>query len=245
MTLDSHNFSMKAIGFVESCYLDRFGTPRQPGLVKSSWGKIHLQKEWHPQQSLEGLSGFSHLWVIFVFHQNTNSRFHAKVHPPRLGGANMGVFATRSPHRPNSIGLSLVKIESIESDGVVVSGIDLVNGTPVLDIKPYLPEIEAIPEAKAGWSEQLVKTKITVLWSHEQLEFLAKWQSESGRSHLRQLIEETLILDPRPLIYRGYEGKASPYRETHAVRIFDGDVHFSFIDNERIQIIDISRHTLE
>ncbi len=157
----------------------------------------------------------------------------------------MGVFATRSPHRPNSIGLSLVKIESIESDGVVVSGIDLVNGTPVLDIKPYLPEIEAIPEAKAGWSEQLVKTKITVLWSHEQLEFLAKWQSESGRIHLRQLIEETLILDPRPLIYRGYEGKASPYRETHAVRIFDGDVHFSFIDNERIQIIDISRHTLE
>lgn len=227
---------MKPIGYVNSCYRDKFGTPRQPGLVPSSWARIQISKEWQPEDALEGLDGFSHLWVLFEFHQNTNKNYHAKVHPPRMGGKTMGVFATRSPHRPNSIGLSLVKIEKIEKDSVVISGVDLVDGTPVFDIKPYLPEIEAIPAAQNGWTAKVEPKEIEVLWNSAQLEILDQWQKKLGNNRLKDLIEETLKLDPRPVVYRGYEGQESPYRQSHAVRLFDGDIHFSFKDARTIEI---------
>lgn len=230
---------MQRIGRIESCYQDKFGTPRQPGLVPSSEAKIFLDREWQPENSLEGLDGFSHLWVIFEFHQNTNKNFHAKVHPPRLGGKQMGVFATRSPHRANSIGLSLVKIVRIEKDGVVVSGVDFVNGTPIFDIKPYLPEVESIPDAKSGWAGEAARPDIQVEWSEEHLATLNKWSEKIAKPSLRQLVEETLRLDPRPVVYRGYEGKESPYRETHAVRLFDGDIHFAFKTPQTIEILKV------
>ncbi len=227
---------MRKIGIVESCYPDKFGTPRQPGLAPSSLARIQVYKEYQPEAALEGLSDFSHLWVIFEFHQNTNKTYHSKVHPPRLGGKQIGVFATRSPHRPNSLGLSLVKIEKIEGDSIWISGVDLVNGTPVLDIKPYLPEIESIPQALSGWTSQTEEKKIHIDWSEEQLFQVLQWSEKIRKPRLRQLIEETLGLDPRPLIYRGYEGQSSPYRETHAVRIYDGDIHFLFRNPEIIEI---------
>jgi len=230
---------MEIIGKIESCYQDKFGTPRQPGLAPSSWARLRISKEWQPELALEGLEGFSHLWVIFLFHQNTNLRYHAKVHPPRLGGKQMGVFATRSPHRPNNIGLSLVKIEKIERDSVYLSGIDLVDGTPVLDIKPYLPEVEAISDAKSGWAKEASQAKIQVLWTEEQKQIVQKWSERIGQPQLIQLIEETLTLDPRPLVYRGYEGSDSPYRQVHAVRLFDGDIHFAFQSAQVIEIRDI------
>src|SRR5262245_41456117 len=105
--------SMKPIGYVKSCYRDKFGTPRQPSLSPLSTAEICIDKQWQPESALSGLDGFSHLWVIFQFHQNNQSRYHAKVHPPRMGGEPIGVFATRSPHRPNAIGMSVVKIEKI------------------------------------------------------------------------------------------------------------------------------------
>ena len=227
---------MKKIGTVESCYQDKFGTPRQPGLAPSSQARIRIDKEWQPEAALEGLSDFSHLWVIFEFHQNTNKTYHAKVHPPRLGGKPMGVFATRSPHRPNSIGLSLVKIEKVEGDSVWISGVDLVEGTPVLDIKPYLPDIESVPQALLGWTSKAEEKTISIEWSPEQVSLVSQWAEKIQKPQLRQLIEETLCLDPRPLVYRGYEGETSPYRETHAVRIYDGDIHFSFKNPQVIEI---------
>ena len=133
---------MEPIGYIESCFKDKFGTPRQPGLVKKAWAKLKIRADLQPEESLQGLEGFSHVWLIWVFHQNKVSRYHAKVHPPRLGGKSMGLFATRTPHRPNPIGLSLVEIVRVEKDGIVVSGADLVDGTPILDIKPYLQEVE-------------------------------------------------------------------------------------------------------
>lgn len=230
---------MQRIGQITSCYKDKFGTPRQPGLAPSSEAKILIDKQWQPESSLEGLEGFSHLWVIFEFHQNTNKNFHAKVHPPRLGGKQMGVFATRSPHRANSVGLSLVKIVKVEKDGVVISGVDLVDGTPVFDIKPYLPEIEAIQDAKSGWAGEAPKANIVVEWSPEHLATLDAWSTQIQKPSLRQLIEETLRLDPRPVVYRGFEGKESPYRESHAVRLFDGDIHFTFKDTQTIEILKV------
>lgn len=230
---------MKAIGIVESCYRDKFGTPRQPGLAPSSMAKIKIHKEWQPEQALEGLEGFSHLWVIFEFHQNKTAGYHAKVHPPRLGGKQMGVFATRSPHRPNNIGLSLVKIERITKDEVWVSGIDLVDGTPVLDIKPYLPEVESIPTAKSGWAGEVSTEQKEVVWPEELLARLGEWEKKIQASGLRNLVEETLRLDPRPVVYRGFEGQESPYRQVHAVRLYDGDIHFEFETPTRIVIRDL------
>jgi tRNA-Thr(GGU) m(6)t(6)A37 methyltransferase TsaA len=230
---------MEIIGKIESCYKDKFGTPRQPGLAPSSWARLRINREWQPESSLQGLEGFSHLWIIFQFHQNTNLRYHAKVHPPRLGGEPIGVFATRSPHRPNNIGLSLVKIEKIEGDSIYISGVDLVDGTPVLDIKPYIPEVEALPQAKSGWVDSAAKPEIQILWNEDQKRVVQDWSQRISKPQLIQLIEETLKLDPRPLVYRGYEGNQSPYRQNHAVRIFDGDIHFVFQSPQVIEITDI------
>jgi tRNA-Thr(GGU) m(6)t(6)A37 methyltransferase TsaA len=230
---------MEIIGVIESCYRDKFGTPRQPGLAPSSTAKLRIKKEWQPELALQGLEGFSHIWIIFQFHQNTNLRYHAKVHPPRMGGQQMGVFATRSPHRPNPIGLSLVKVERIEGDTIFLSGVDLVDGTPVLDIKPYIAEVESIPEARAGWSREAPKFKAVVQWTADQEYLVQQWSERISQPRLKGLIEETLSLDPRPVVYRGYEGEESPYRQVHAVRLFDGDIHFAFVDAQTIQIREI------
>lgn len=233
--------SFEPIGKIVSCYPDKFGTPRQPGLVKSSTAVIQLDKKWQPEASLAGLEGFSHLWVLFHFHLNNSDRFHAKVHPPRMGGKPIGVFATRSPHRPNPIGLSLVKIERITSEGIEISGVDLVDGTPVLDIKPYLPEVEALTEAKSGWTQKTENLEIEVHFSEEQEQFVKNWSNAIGKPELKNLIQETLKLDPRPVVYRGFEGQESPYRQSHAVRLFDGDVHFQFLSEKSIEILKILR----
>lgn len=234
---------------------DKFGTPRQPGLVPEAVGLIEIFPQWQPEQSLEGLSAFSHLWVIFHFHLNRISHFHAKVHPPRLGGNKQGVFATRSPHRPNSMGLSLVQILKVNSNSILVAGIDLVDGTPVLDIKPYLPEVESVPQALSGWVGALPQKlpSWSFEWDHQAQDQLAQWyRSENLKKilsgfgveyatpdKLREMIEKILMLDPRPVVYRGYEGVDSPYRDQHAVRVYNGDIHFRFVDESRLKIENI------
>lgn len=225
------------IGVTESCYPDKFGTPRQPGLAPASKAFLRIHKEWQPEESLQGLSGFTHLWVIFWFHKNSErTRFHAKVFPPRMEGEKVGVFSTRSPHRPNPIGLSLVKISKIEKDGIWVSGVDLIDGTPIVDIKPYLPYAESIQDAQGGWTDS--KEKINQI----NVEFLCRDLLNSWkrlRPEIEELIVQTLQLDPRPTVYKGYEGTDSPYRSKHAVRLYEGDIHFQFIAADRVQVFDI------
>lgn len=230
---------MEPIGFLESCFRDKFGTPRQPGLVKEAWARLRLRPDLQPEESLQGLEGFSHVWLIWVFHQNKSARFHAKVHPPRLGGETQGVFATRSPHRPNPLGLSLVELVRVEKDGIVVAGADLVDGTPILDIKPYLPAIEARPEAKTGWPAEIPNEEIHVEFTLEAESLMREWQERHRDKALRAVVEETLRLDPRPIVYRGYEAAESPYRNQHAVRLFDGDVHFRFESPTLVRVFNI------
>ncbi|WII70608.1 tRNA (N6-threonylcarbamoyladenosine(37)-N6)-methyltransferase TrmO [Bdellovibrio sp. 22V] len=230
---------MEPIGYLESCFKDKFGTPRQPGLVKKAWARLRIRADLQPEESLQGLEGFSHVWLIWVFHQNKVSRYHAKVHPPRLGGKSMGLFATRTPHRPNPIGLSLVELVKVEKDGIVVAGADLVDGTPILDIKPYLPEVEAVPEARTGWPSEVAKDPIHVEFSEKAEALLRSWQEKNPDRDLREIIAETLKLDPRPVVYRGYEDSDSPYRNTHAVRLFDGDIHFKFETPTLVKVLDI------
>lgn len=241
--------NLSIIGRIESCYKDKFGTPRQPGLVPLAEGKILIDAKWQPEISLQGLQGFSYVWVIFLFHKNTNQRFHAKVHPPRLGGDSMGVFATRSPHRPNPIGLSLLKLESVHQDHLVVSGLDLIEGTPILDIKPYLSEVEGPLKTQQlnstsveGWVQSTEARKTWIFkWTTTAQTQLIDWQNQYHRSRLQELIEQVIGQDPRPIIYKGYEGQAEgPYRQSHVVRLHEADIYFRYLTEEVIEITSIS-----
>lgn len=139
---DANGYLIKPIGFVESPYSERRGTPRQPMLVPAAHGRIRFDKHLIQAEHFQELSQFSHLWVVFMFHENTNtdnSTICAKIKPPRLLGKKVGCLSTRSPHRPNAIGLSVCKILGVTNDSVEISCIDMMDGTPVLDVKPYLP----------------------------------------------------------------------------------------------------------
>lgn len=129
------------IGYMQSCFKERNGTPRQGLLAPHSRASLQIRADCHPDQSLVGLEEYSHVWLLFDFHANTNSHQHAKIHPPMLDGKASGVFATRTPHRPNPIGLTLVAIDCVDVSGGVVHfrGIDVIDGTPILDIKPFVP----------------------------------------------------------------------------------------------------------
>lgn len=232
-------FTFKPIGFLKSCYPDKFGVPRQSGLVAKAYSELKIFSEFQPEISLQGLTGYSHIWLQFVFHQNTSQRFHAKVHPPRLGGEAMGLFATRSPHRPNPIGLSLVELIDVQRDTLHLAGADLVDGTPILDLKPYLPHIESRPEASGGWALQVEQTDIKVEFTPKTMQILQEWIENSGRAELKEVIEGVLKQDPRPVIYRGYESQESPYRNKHAFRLYDGDVHFEFVSQNHVIVFDI------
>ncbi|KAK6127025.1 hypothetical protein DH2020_039223 [Rehmannia glutinosa] len=155
--LESSSYPMAPIAVVHSCFSTRNGTPRQPLLVPLAKATLIFDSARIPLPSLEGLEGYSHCWIIYVFHLNTDldklwkhpsqSKFKAKVRVPRLNGDRIGVFATRSPHRPCAIGLTVAKVEAIHGHKVLLSGVDLVDGTPVLDIKPYLPYCDSIQGA--------------------------------------------------------------------------------------------------
>ncbi|CAM1319217.1 C9orf156 (predicted) [Pycnogonum litorale] len=139
--------NMKPIGFIDSCYKEKNGTPRQPNMCPLSRAKIEISKSTftNPSHSLIGLENFSHVWILFLFHRNGNDRTKppkAKISPPRLNGKKIGVFSSRSPHRPNPIGLSLVKLERLHDDTVYLNGVDMLHGTPVFDIKPYIPSYD-------------------------------------------------------------------------------------------------------
>lgn len=235
---------LRPIGFLKSCYPEKFGVPRQPGLAPNSWAELRIEGHWQPELALQGLEDFSHVWLIFGFHRNTNEVYRPKVHPPRLKGESLGVFATRSPHRPNPLGLSLVKLEKIETPVLYLSGVDLVEGTPIYDVKPYLPQVESQPEARQGWTGAADSELAVVEWSPEALDELALWEKQRGPgADLKKLIEETLALDPRPVVYRGFEGETeSKYRQVHAVRIETGDVHFQFLEPKKVLVTKLIAH---
>lgn len=185
----SESVSMRPIGRIESCFGEKFGTPRQSGLVSLARGRVVFNGEV-PPGATKGLEDFSHVWLVFLFDQVGEDDVRWMVRPPRLGGnEKMGVLATRSPFRPNRIGLSLVSLENVGEGFLEVSGLDVVNGTPVLDVKPYLPYVEAIPDASAGFAPE-APVRMAV-------EFVAEVRNVLQKE-LRDLISEVLAVDPRP-----------------------------------------------
>ncbi len=192
---------MVPIGFVESPFQDRYGVPRQPALALAAKGKIKLKKDPDLATALKTLEQFSHLWVVFIFHEHGGKNWKPSIRPPRLGGREkVGVLASRSPHRPNPIGISPVKIEGLNLDAeggveILVSGLDLLDGTPVLDLKPYIPYADSIPEATSGWADESVP-KYPVHILPEALEKLG--EIEKTQTGFRELMIQILELDPRP-----------------------------------------------
>ena len=159
---------MKPIAHIYTDFKTKFGLPRQSGLVKEITGKIVFEKEYSIAEAFKGLEDFSHIWILWEFSKAKKENWKPTVRPPLLGGnKRMGVFATRSPFRPNSIGLSCVKLEKIDYEtdlGTIlyVSGCDIMNGTPIYDIKPYLPYCDSVPDAVGGFTETLGERKLEV-----------------------------------------------------------------------------------
>lgn len=195
--------TIQAIGVVRSCFGDKFGVPRQPGLCPSAWGELVFHPDFRNPDLLRGIEGFSHLWLVFGFHATEAHGWNPTVRPPRLGGnERVGVFASRSTFRPNGLGLSLVRLERVETagpDGPVLhlGGLDLIDGTPVYDIKPYLPYAESLPEAVAGFAGSDIPRLDVVIADEAQGIF------EKLPERARRVIVEALALDPRPAVQAG------------------------------------------
>ncbi len=166
--MEQNEITMKVIAHIESDFKEKFGIPRQSGLVEELEARIVFEPEYRNPDALRGIDGFSHLWLLWQFSESVREEWSPTVRPPRLGGnERMGVFATRSPFRPNEIGLSAVRLIRVEQDKkigptLIVGGADLLNGTPILDIKPYLPQVDCHPEAKAGFSVRNANYKLKV-----------------------------------------------------------------------------------
>ncbi|SNY69482.1 tRNA (N6-threonylcarbamoyladenosine(37)-N6)-methyltransferase TrmO [Enterobacter sp. CC120223-11] len=217
-------FSFEQIGVIRSPYKEKFAVPRQPGLVQHGHGELHLLPPYNQPDAVRGLEAFSHLWVLFVFHQTMEGGWRPTVRPPRLGGnARMGVFATRSTFRPNPIGMSLVELKDIRchKDQVILQlgSLDLVDGTPVVDIKPYLPFAEALPDAQASYAQQAPVASVDVTFTVEvEYQFPVL---EKRYPHLRAFIADVLAQDPRPAYRKGEENG-----KTYAVWLHDFNVRW-------------------
>ena len=187
--------TLKPIAHIHNDFSEKFGIPRQSGLVRNE-SRIVFEKEYRDMNAVRGLEGFSHIWLLWGFSETPSDEvFRPTVRPPRLGGSKrVGVFATRSPFRPNPIGLSSVEmkqaIETDEGPVLVVVGADLLDGTPIYDIKPYLPEFDSHPDAKAGFVEDAQYTTLEVEIAPELMDRIPQQHRES----LIQALEQ----DPRP-----------------------------------------------
>jgi tRNA-Thr(GGU) m(6)t(6)A37 methyltransferase TsaA len=202
------SYRLEPIATIRTPFREKFATPRQPGLTPTVRARVELLPGFASPEAIRGLAGFSHLWLLFLFHQNLAQGWQPTVRPPRLGGnQRVGVFASRSPFRPNSIGLSAVKLLSVDcANGQVVLevlGADLIDGTPILDIKPYLPYSDAIPEATGGFAPQAPVAALQVEFSAGAGQQLADLSRQSPE--LATLLRETLALDPRPAYHREAE----------------------------------------
>lgn len=214
---------MKIIARIQTDFKDKFGIPRQSGRVPSLLGRIVFEEEYRNPDALRGIEGFSHLWLIFDFSKSHREDWSPTVRPPRLGGnTRIGVFASRSPFRPNPVGLSVVKLEKVEKGELLVSGVDLLDGTPIYDIKPYLPFADSIPDAVGGYADDFEDYKLNVEFPQELLERLPQDK--------RQAAIDCLAQDPRP----AYQEDQRRYSMAFA----GYDIRF-FVKDDRLTVTEI------
>ncbi len=212
---------IKPIGYIRTDFKDKFGIPRQSGRVAELKGTIVFEQEYRNSEALRGIEEFSHLWLIFGFSQAVRNRNALTVRPPRLGGnKRVGVFASRSPYRPNSLGLSVVKLEGIEKNEeegavLIVSGLDILDNTPIFDIKPYLPYADCKPDAKGSFGEEFKEYSLEVVFPDELLNKLP--------AEKRTAAVECLKDDPRPSYHDDLR--------TYSMNFSGCDIHFKVEKN--------------
>ncbi|OYY75203.1 MAG: tRNA (N6-threonylcarbamoyladenosine(37)-N6)-methyltransferase TrmO [Gammaproteobacteria bacterium 28-57-27] len=222
---------LRAIGVVRTPFAQKFGIPRQGGLVDEVHATLELDAPYNREEAWRGIEGFSHLWLLTWFHAEKGAQAALTVRPPRLGGnARLGVFATRAPYRPNPVGLSLVRLVRVEKleNGAVrihVAGVDLLDGTPLLDVKPYLPYVEALPSAVGGFAAEDSGAHLRVEWTAQGRAACAPWLVRYP--NLCELVEALLQRDPRP----AYQAqRADEVERVYGMLLYDLDVRWRVED---------------
>jgi tRNA-Thr(GGU) m(6)t(6)A37 methyltransferase TsaA len=227
-------FTFERIGIVHSCYKDKFAIPRQARLVTAATAKIELLKPYNNIEITRGLDDFSHLWLSFIFHRHIGKGWNTTVKPPRLDGKQrFGVFATRASFRPNPIGLSLVEIDSIEQQGstlfIHIKGADLLDQTPIIDIKPYIPYTDSLPNACGGFTDQIKEKYFDVSFS---ISASQECQSASQKyPHIEQFIKQLLSLDHRAYFYK-------KINKSYSTRVYDYDLTW-VIEADKVKVISL------
>ncbi|MFN1550437.1 tRNA (N6-threonylcarbamoyladenosine(37)-N6)-methyltransferase TrmO [Vibrio natriegens] len=225
-------YSIKPIGIIETPYKEKFAVPRQPRLVPAAKARVKLLGDANSPEAVRGLEQFSHVWLLFLFDQNLEAGWKPTVRPPRLGGnERVGVFASRSTFRPNGIGMSAVEVKGVIKQGdqiyLDLGSVDLVDGTPIIDIKPYIPYSDSIPDAQGGYAGEEPE-KLPVTFSSQALssQALAMVKNQSNTDNVLSVIEQVLAQDPRP----AYK-KNKPDSKEYAVNLFDLNVKFTVKNN--------------
>ncbi|MBM9538490.1 tRNA (N6-threonylcarbamoyladenosine(37)-N6)-methyltransferase TrmO [Desulfobulbus alkaliphilus] len=214
---------VEIIGTIRSCFKEKFGIPRQPGMITAATASLEIFPPFNRKEMVRGLETFSHIWLHFVFHESIAEGWRPTVRPPWLGGRQrVGVFACRSPHRPNHLGLSVVRLEAVRfvdhSAILDLSGIDLLDGTPVIDIKPYLPYSDSLISATGGYATAETPA-MTVELEPQCRSFCQQYEQRTGR-RLERLIRELIGLDPRPA------GQKSRDKEIFGMRLWDVNIRW-------------------
>ena len=226
---------LEPIGILHTCFKEKFGIPRQPNLVKEARAVLEFYPEFAREEAVRQLSKFSHVWLIFLFHRTMKKKKPAwspMVRPPRLGGnKKVGVFASRSPFRPNPLGLSCVALDGVDikENGPVLllSGVDILDQTPILDIKPYLPYSDIISGAADGFATGPPQAKLDVGFTSHALDQI----KTKGIPDLKEIIRGVLEQDPRPAYTTGED-----ISRVYGIRIFDFDVKWTVSQN-RVKVI--------
>lgn len=220
---------MEIIAHIYNDFPDKFGIPRQSGIVKEPTGTIIFEKEYRIREALDGIEEFSHLWLIWQFSENLRESWSPTVRPPRLGGEKRkGVFATRSPFRPNPIGLSCVKLEEVRhtekyGDVLIVSGSDMMNGTPIYDIKPYIAYCDSIPNASEGFAKNVRDYELIVDFDDSLLKKIPE--------EIHKAVIGILKQDPRPAYHNNPE-------RIYGVKYADFDIKFK-VEGNVLTVVDI------
>lgn len=233
MTAVDSTYPVRPIGYVQSCFKEKFAIPRQPLLAPAAQATIELLPPFNNGEAVAGLESVSHVWLIFLFHKALEDKPRLKVRPPRLGGnQTLGVFASRATHRPNGIGQSVVKLERVETARLHLSGIDLLDGTPILDIKPYVPYADSVPDAHNAIAEA-PPAVIPVHWLPSALRHAMQAEQRLGVPVIA-LIEQCLAQDPRP----AYQ-IPSPERR-YGVCLWDLQVRWHYPELGEICVLEVS-----
>lgn len=225
--------TIKPIAYIHNDFKSKFGIPHQSGITDKMLSMIVFEREYQNESAFRGINGFSHLWLIWQFSDSVRENWSPTVRPPRLGGnKRVGVFATRSPYRPNFLGLTCVKLIEYRNDAkngpiLIVSGADLMNNTPIFDIKPYLPLYDSVPNAKGGFTDYSKKTELTVNFPAEILKLI--------NTEKRATLLSILRADPRPSYH-------NDTKRIYGISFADYNVRFTVDSDNTLNVISVENN---